>query len=174
MEGVKLQTYLTAKGLIDYFVVVAGGKSELGQFAANNGDSLLTEGEKANFETIEEDLERVKEEVSKGAGIVHDFEDSRASRVPWLERMTLPSHLKDLFDEEIYGSYKVPSDREPEGGSFDDPILHVPSPDPISLKRGVRVVQRHIPGPEDDLPARVYPQRILYRSQREVGRISPL
>jgi hypothetical protein len=61
--------------------------------------------------------------VAKEAGIVHDFEDSRASRVPWLERTGFPSHLKDLFDEEIYGSYKVPSDRELEGGSFDDPIL---------------------------------------------------
>jgi hypothetical protein len=119
----KLQTYFTAKGLIDYFVVVAGQKSELGRFAAASGDTPLTEGEKAYFEKIEEDFEKVKEEVAREAGIVHDFEDSRASRVPWLERTGFPSHLKGLFDEEIYGSYKVPSDRELEGGSFDDPIL---------------------------------------------------
>ena len=43
--------------------------------------------------------------------------------MPWLKRTGFPSHLKDLFDEEIYGSYKVPSNHELEGGGFDDLIL---------------------------------------------------
>jgi hypothetical protein len=127
----RLQTYFTAKGLIDYFVVVAGktrpelvrGLGRSAATASGGGDPLLTEGEKAYFEKIEEDFEKVKEEVAKEAGIVHDFEDSRASHVPWLERTGFHSHLKELLDEEIYGSYKLPSDRELEGGSFDDPTL---------------------------------------------------
>ena len=127
----RLQTYFTAKGLIDYFVVVAGktrpelvqGLGRSAATASGGGDPLLTKGEKAYFEKIEEDFEKVKEEVAKEAGIVHDFEDSRASHVPWLERTGFHSHLKELLDEEIYGSYKLPSDRELEGGSFDDPIL---------------------------------------------------
>ena len=73
-----LQTYFTAKGLIDYFVVVEGKKLDLGQFAAASGDPLLTEGEKAYFEKVEKDFKKVKEEVAKEAGIVHDFEDSQA------------------------------------------------------------------------------------------------
>jgi hypothetical protein len=119
----KLQMYFTAKGLIDYFVVVAGQKSELGRFTATSRDTPLTEGEKVYFKKIEEDFEKVKEEVAREASIVHDFEDSQALHVPWLERTGFLSYLKDLFDEEIYSSYKVPSDCELEGGSFDDPIL---------------------------------------------------
>jgi hypothetical protein len=83
----------------------------------------LTKGEKAYFKKIEEDLEKVKEEVAREAGIVHDFEDFRASRVLWLERTGFLSHLKGLFDEEIYSSYKVLSDCELEGGSFDNQVL---------------------------------------------------
>ena len=90
----------------------------------------------------------------------------------WNLRVPIPS-LKDLFDEEIYGSYNVPSDRELEGGSFDDPILARIITGTRSRKRGVRVVQRHIPGPEDDQPARVYPKRILYLEPREVGCLDP-
>jgi hypothetical protein len=56
----KLQTYFTAKGLIDYFVVVEGKESDLGRFAAASGDTLLTEGEKAYFKKIEEDFKKVK------------------------------------------------------------------------------------------------------------------
>ena len=73
-----LQTYFTAKGLIDYFVVVEGKKLDLGQFAAASGDPLLTEGKKAYFEKVEEDFKKVKEKVATEAGIVHDFEDSQA------------------------------------------------------------------------------------------------
>jgi hypothetical protein len=97
-------------------VVVEGKKSDLGRSAAASRDSPLTEGEKAYFEKIEEDLAKVKEEVVKEAGIVHDFEDSRSARVPWLERVGFPFHLKDLLDAEIYSSYKLPSDRELEEG----------------------------------------------------------
>jgi hypothetical protein len=46
----------------------------------------LTEGEKACFEKIEADYKKIKEEIAKEAGIVHDFEDSRSARVPWLEK----------------------------------------------------------------------------------------
>jgi hypothetical protein len=48
--------------------------------------------------------------VAKEASIVHDFEDSRALHVPWLERTGFHSYLKELLDEEIYSSYKLLSD----------------------------------------------------------------
>jgi hypothetical protein len=52
----KLQTYFTAKGLIDYFVVVDNGKSEQVPSVAAEGNRLLTDGEKAYFKKIEADL----------------------------------------------------------------------------------------------------------------------
>jgi hypothetical protein len=119
----KLQTYFTAKGLIDYFVVVDDSRSKKHTFAAADKATLLTEGEKACFEKIEEDYQKIKEEIAKEAGIVHDFEDSRSARVPWLERTGFPFHLKDLEDAEIYSSYKLPSDRELEEGGVGDPVL---------------------------------------------------
>ena len=83
----------------------------------------MTEGEKTCFEKIKEDYKKVKEEIATEAGIVHDFEDSRSARVPWLERTGFLFHLKDLLDAEIYSSYKLPLDRELEEGSVDDPVL---------------------------------------------------
>jgi hypothetical protein len=71
----KLQTYFIAKGLIDYFVVVDNNRSKEHTFAAAN-EPILTKGEKACFERIEVDYEKIKEEIAKEAGIVHDFKDS--------------------------------------------------------------------------------------------------
>lgn len=81
----KLQTYFTAKGLIDYFVVVEAREEE-GPCVTRGQTTALTEGEQAYFKELEEDCAKAKAEVVREAGIVHDFEDSRASCVPWLER----------------------------------------------------------------------------------------
>jgi hypothetical protein len=119
----KLQTYFTTKGLIDYFVVVDDSRSKERRFTAANEATPLTEGEKACFEKIEADYQKISEEIAKEASIVHDFEDSWSARVPWLERTGFPFHLKDLLDAEIYSSYKPPSDRELEEGGVSDPVL---------------------------------------------------
>lgn len=121
----KLQTYFTAKGLIDYFVVVDEGEEEGGPRVARSQTAAPTEGEQAYFQELEEDCAKAKAKVVREAGIVHDFEDSRASRVPWLERTGFPSHLKDLLDTEIHSSYKIPvaHELEEEDSSIDDPTL---------------------------------------------------
>jgi hypothetical protein len=117
----KLQTYFTAKGLINYFIVDNSRLKER-MFAAAD-EPILIEGEKAFFEKIEADYEKIREEIVKEAGIIHDFEDSRSIRVPWLERTGFPFHLKDLLDAGIYSSYKLPSDRELEEGGVSNPVV---------------------------------------------------
>jgi hypothetical protein len=83
----------------------------------------LTEVEKACFEKIKADYQKIEEEIAKEAGIVHDFEDSRSAQVLWLEKMGFPFHLKDLLDADIYSSHKLPSNRELEEGGIGDPVL---------------------------------------------------
>jgi hypothetical protein len=115
----KLQTYFTAKGLIDYFVVVDTSIREHRSITSVKvlaTPLLPTEGEKAYFKEVEADYNRIKDEIAEQAGIVHDFEDSRSSRQPWLEKTAFPSHLAGLLDEEIHTSYTLPSAKELEGG----------------------------------------------------------
>jgi Orsellinic acid/F9775 biosynthesis cluster protein D/Helicase conserved C-terminal domain/DEAD/DEAH box helicase len=108
-----LQTYFTARRLIDYFVVV---EQEVGLASkANENLTQLTEGEKAYFKEVEADYRQVKEEIAIQAGIVHDFEDSRSSKVPWLERTAFPSHIAGLTDNEIHASYCLPPAKELKG-----------------------------------------------------------
>jgi hypothetical protein len=117
----KLQTYFTAKGRIDYFVVVDREKG--GETA--RGSTLLTEPEKALFEKLEKDYRDVTRDLEEQASVVYDFGDSRAERVPWLERTDFPSHLARLKDEEIWSSYKLPPKKELDAGSenAEDPNL---------------------------------------------------
>ncbi|KFY92765.1 hypothetical protein V500_04036 [Pseudogymnoascus sp. VKM F-4518 (FW-2643)] len=119
----KLQTYFTARRLVDYFVVVETGAREH-IFTGGSGLALLTEGEKACFEKIEADYWKVKVEIAIQAGIVHEFEDSRSSREPWLDRTGFPSHLVGLLDEEIHSSFCLPPRKELERACNSlDPIL---------------------------------------------------
>jgi hypothetical protein len=90
----KLQTYFAAKGRIDYFVVVDTEKGRARGTA--RGSPLLTEPEKELFMRLEKDYRDVKEDIGEQAGIVHDFGDFKSERVPWLERLTFPSHLVTL------------------------------------------------------------------------------
>jgi len=117
----KLQTYFTAKGRIDYFVVVDREKGG----ATARGSTSLTEPEKALFEKLEKDYKDVTRDLEEQASVVHDFGDSRAERVPWLERTDFPSHLARLKDEEIWSSYRLLPKKELDAGSenAEDPIL---------------------------------------------------
>ena len=78
-RAVKLQTYFTAFGRIDYFVVIENPKA-----SAMSKDSLLliTQPEKALFKKLEKDYKDVKCDLKEQATIVHDIRDSRSERVP--------------------------------------------------------------------------------------------
>jgi hypothetical protein len=120
----KLQTYFTGKGLINYFEVTDSSPTER-MSAAINSTTPLTESERLCFEKASADYEIVKDEIAKEAGIVHDFEDSWASRVPWLDRLGFLSHLVGLLDDEIYLSHQLPPAKELEGDGSNslDPVL---------------------------------------------------
>jgi hypothetical protein len=65
----------------------------------------VAEREKACFEELEKDCQKVGDDIAEQASVAHDFGDSRSARVPWLERTAFPSHLARLKDEEIKSSY---------------------------------------------------------------------
>lgn len=100
--------------MIDYFAVVDIKAGEGTICTDVKAAPALTEGEKACFEKVEADYKNVKEEIATQAGIVHDFEDSRSARVPWLERTGFPSHIAGLSDDEIHLSFLPPSIKELE------------------------------------------------------------
>jgi Orsellinic acid/F9775 biosynthesis cluster protein D len=109
-EECTLQTYFTAKGRIDYFVVVDEDKGRVA--GAGGGPGVLTGPETELFAKLEQDYKDVKGDLEEQASIVHDFGDSRSERVPWLETTGFPYHLAPLRDEEIWSSYKLPPKRE--------------------------------------------------------------
>jgi Lhr-like helicase len=118
----KLQTYFTAKGRIDYFVVVDREKG--GETA--RGSMSLTEPEKELFKQLEKDYKNVKCDLEEQATVVQDIGDSRSERVPWLHDLTgFPYHMTTLKDEEIWSSYKLPPKKELDAGSenAEDPNL---------------------------------------------------
>ena len=108
--------YFTVKGLIDYFVVVEGKKPDLCCFPTASGDPLLTEGKKAYFEKVEEDFKKLRKWQRK-LGL---FTTSRIPRHHAChDSKGWASHLISrtcLMRRSMYGSYKVPSDHELEGG----------------------------------------------------------
>jgi hypothetical protein len=120
----KLQTYFTAKGRIDYFVVVDREKS--GVRGTARGSMSLTEPEKELFEKLEKDYKDVKCDLEEQATIVQDIGDSRSERVPWLHDVIgSPYHLTMLEGEEIWSSYKLPLKKELDAGgeNAEDPNL---------------------------------------------------
>ena len=120
---VKLQTYFTAFGRIDYFVVKENAKANA---ISNDPSLLITQPEKELFEKLEKDYKDVKVDIEEQANIVYDIGDSRSERVPWLHDLTgFPYHLTVLKDEEIWGSYKLPPKRELDTGgeNAEDPDL---------------------------------------------------
>ncbi|PCD22149.1 hypothetical protein AU210_015948 [Fusarium oxysporum f. sp. radicis-cucumerinum] len=126
----KLQTYFTAKGLIDYFLVeedpslpTTGGA--LAGSGLAMGSTSQEEGEL--FEDLKADIIQASRDLDKEAEIVQDVEASRADRVPWLVHTGFPTHLQGLRDTEIKSSrilaaaesllrdaYKLCSDKSPD------------------------------------------------------------
>lgn len=94
-----LQTYFTARALVDYFPVSAG------QQVAREGAEPLGD----LFAQLEGDAAAAKREAfDRGRDqVVKDF-DSRMSKVPWLQRTGFPTHLAGLLDKEVKSSYQLP------------------------------------------------------------------
>lgn len=123
-RAVKLQTYFTAFGLIDYFVVV--DEENGGVKGTARGSMPVTEPEKELFEKLEKDYKDVKCDLEEQATVVQDIGDSRSERVPWLHDVTgFPYHMTTLKDEEIWSSYKLPPKKELDTGGegAEDPNL---------------------------------------------------
>ena len=68
-RAVKLQTYFTAFGRIDYFVVVEN-KDKVGGSRASTGSVLLVEPEKELFTKLEGDFNAVKCDLAEQATVV--------------------------------------------------------------------------------------------------------
>ena len=114
-----LQTYFCAGGRIDYFVVVVvaddngGLEAEGGTGAGSAEGNGIVVGEGGGpltdlFAKLKEDMATAKSETIGGVSHVVEAFETRASRVPWLERTGFPSHLVGVRDAEIKSSYQLP------------------------------------------------------------------
>jgi hypothetical protein len=114
----KLQMYFTAKGRINYFVVVDREKGRVSKQAGNSVP--LTQPEKELFEKLEKNYKDMKCDLEEQVTIVQDIGDSRSERVPWLHDVTgFPYHMPILKDKEIWSSYKLLPKKELNTGSKD-------------------------------------------------------
>ncbi|SCO86116.1 uncharacterized protein FRV6_10243 [Fusarium oxysporum] len=81
----KLQTYFTAKGLIDYFLVEEDPSLPLtGGALAGSGLAMASTSQEEGklFEDLKADIIQASHDLDKEAEIVQDVEASRADRVP--------------------------------------------------------------------------------------------
>jgi hypothetical protein len=126
----RLQTYFTAKGLIDYFVIDDPSLS-LRIRAPTQGSSLLvspsSQEEGKLFKDLKADIIQASRDLEEKAGIVEGIDKSRADRVPWLIHTGFPIHLQGLRDTEIILLYALPRSIDPlddgiysEGDDDDD------------------------------------------------------
>ncbi|KAG8664593.1 hypothetical protein FPOAC2_10293 [Fusarium poae] len=114
----KLQTYFTAKGLIDCFVVEDPSPSMTGGVPSGTGlaTAPTSQEEGKLFEDLKADIIQASRDLDEEAGIVQDVEESRAEdRVPWLAHTGFPTHLRGLRDAEIMSSYALPRSGGPGG-----------------------------------------------------------
>jgi hypothetical protein len=79
-EECTLQTYFTAKGCINYFVIV-NSKGEEEIVRLTNSSAQLSSAERACFKKAEAEYGRVKNNIKEQASVVQDF-DSKLARVP--------------------------------------------------------------------------------------------
>ncbi|KAK3935784.1 hypothetical protein QBC46DRAFT_367343 [Diplogelasinospora grovesii] len=93
-----LQTYFTAKGRINYFIVAKGRAKGEESREAGNG----TAPEEELFVKLEQDMDKAARDLEEQAGT--------------LSRTGFPAHLRGLRDEEIKALYALPPKRVLDGG----------------------------------------------------------
>lgn len=109
----RLQTYFTAKGRIDYFVVLEADDKEKG--ATRTDGVSMTGPEEDLFGRLEQDAKAAALDLDEKAGIVQVTDGSRWERIPWLSHTGFPTHLQGLRDREIRSSYALPPKRVLDG-----------------------------------------------------------
>ncbi|KAK2684623.1 hypothetical protein QWA68_017018, partial [Fusarium oxysporum] len=122
----RLQTYFTAKGLIDYFVIddpsISPRTGAAGAAGAVSGPPTLgsslpispsSQEEGKLFEDLKADVIRASRDLEEKASVVEGIDESRADRVPWLIHTGFPTHLRGLRDTEIISSYALPRSIDP-------------------------------------------------------------
>jgi hypothetical protein len=116
----KLQTYFTAKGRIDYFVVAeeegeqsSSSLSSSSSLPATGGEPAPSQNEGKLFSDLKADVIQASHDLDSRAEIVQGVEASRADRVPWLVRTGFAAHLQGLRDAEILSSYALPQSTNP-------------------------------------------------------------
>ncbi|EXK26267.1 hypothetical protein FOMG_17169 [Fusarium oxysporum f. sp. melonis 26406] len=122
----RLQTYFTAKGLIDYFVIddpsISPRTGAAGAAGAVSGPPTLgsslpispsSQEEGKLFEDLKADVIRASRDVEEKASVVEGIDESRADRVPWLIHTGFPTHLRGLRDTKIISSYALPRSIDP-------------------------------------------------------------
>lgn len=114
----KLQTYFTAKGRIDYFVVAEEERPSPSSLpATGRGEPAPSQEEGKLFDDLKADIIQASHDLDSKAEIVQGVEVSRADRVPWLIRTGFATHLQGLRDAEILSSYALPQSTDTGGYS---------------------------------------------------------
>ncbi|KAH6975566.1 telomere-associated recQ-like helicase [Ilyonectria destructans] len=117
----RLQTYFTAKGRIDYFVIEGPSPSPSTPISRRGGSTLglltppLSQEEGKLFGELKADISQASRDLDEKAKVVQAIEESRADRVPWLVHTGFPTHLQGLRDVEIQSSYSLPSSKTSNG-----------------------------------------------------------
>jgi hypothetical protein len=112
-----LQTYFTAKGQIDYFVVTDSTCNRCDGSSAcchpqQAGLSLQqiqlpSSPERALLKTLQADAMQARHDMDEAAFMVQDAGEGRADMEAWAVRMGLAGHLRGLRDDEIHLSYQL-------------------------------------------------------------------
>jgi superfamily II DNA or RNA helicase len=123
-QAVTLQTYSTAKGRIDYFVVTnedddvpnGGREGKATASAASRIASPLRGLSRPDTELLASLCDRVEgaaRATARKAATVQGFGQDRHTTDRWLIHTGFPIHLYGLRDTEISTSFRLPKNREP-------------------------------------------------------------
>ena len=111
----RLQTYFTAKGRIDYFVVEGNAEEEApGGLELPEEDYVGPRPSSPEFQLLDglkADIRQASQDLEGKAAVVEDLGQGRGDREPWLVHTGFPMHLRGLRDVEIRSSFKLPKNR---------------------------------------------------------------
>lgn len=124
-ESCTLQTYFTAKHLINYFVVVKPESRGQGADIVRAGPPP-SEEERRMLEGLRKDMRQANRDLDAKAAAVEGPGQGRGEMERWLVHTGFPVHLQGLSDDEIRSSFRLPrtpgalpkwpSDKAEDGG----------------------------------------------------------